>query len=69
EYLVKQYTENKEVNNSWLSAMTDAALSGIDTFNGNIEAVNALTVADVQNYMKQLLDQNNYQIVLLQPAE
>ncbi len=69
EYLVKQYTENKEVNSSWLSAMADAAISGVDTFNGNIDAVNALTVADIQNYMKQLLNQDNYQIVLLQPAE
>ncbi len=69
EYLVKQYTENKEVNSSWLQAMSDAALSGVDIFNGNIEAVNSLTVDDIQNYMRELLGQNNYQIVLLQPAE
>lgn len=70
EYLVKQYTENKEKNESWLSALTSNVISGgVDVFNGNIEAVSSLTVDDIHNYMKQLLDQNNYQIVLLQPAE
>lgn len=66
EYMVKTATENKEKNGAWLGAMSEASLNGVDTFNGDIDVLNAITVDDVNNYMKQLMDQKNYSVVILE---
>lgn len=69
EYLVKTYTANKERNAAWLGAIDNYLTTGVDAFNGNIEMVNAITIADVQDFMKRMNAQNNYRIVVLNPAE
>lgn len=69
EYLVKTYTENREKNPAWLSALLGTAINGVDTFNGNIETVNAITTADVMNFMKDINGQGNYRVVVLDPAK
>ncbi|MDE6267839.1 MAG: insulinase family protein [Muribaculaceae bacterium] len=66
EYMVKTATENKEKNGAWLDAMSGTSLNGVDTFNGNVEVLNGITVDDVNNYMKQLMDQKNYRVVILE---
>ena len=40
----------------------------MDTFNGDIESINAITVKDVQDYMRNLNAQGNYRTVILDPA-
>ena len=48
--------------------MTATTLNGVDTFNGAPEIINSITVADVQNFVKGLLDQNNYRVIVVDPA-
>lgn len=67
EYMVKSQTEAKERNESWLNAMAAWTLNGVDSFNGNTDVLNSITVADVQNFMKRLLDQGNYRAIILNP--
>ncbi len=69
EYLVKNVNANREKNGSWLGAMTSYQLNPVDTFNGAAEVIQSITPDDIQNFMKQLLEQNNYRIVTLDPAE
>lgn len=69
EYMVKSYTEAKEKNGPWLSAITGWCTDGVDTFNGNIESVTAIKTADICSYMTDVLNQKNYRIVVLDPAE
>ena len=69
EYLVKNAKEGKELNSSWLGAISGWTRDGVDIFNGNIDVISSLTVADVQQFVKSILDQNNYRVVLLNPAE
>lgn len=69
EFMAKSYTANKEKNNPWMNAIQSYTLSGVDTFNGNVEAVNSITVDDVKNFMKRLNGQNNYRVVLLEPEQ
>ncbi len=69
EYLVKTYTENKEKNGSWLGSLMGFGINGVDTFNGNIDTVNSITVNDVMNFMKNVNGQDNYRVVVLDPAE
>ena len=68
EYMVKNYTENRELNQPWLNAITGYLVNGVDTFNPAIESMNSITVDDVMNYMKQLNAAGNYSTVVLDPA-
>lgn len=67
EFMVKSSTEEKELNKPWINAMVGTSLNGVDAFNNNIETINALTTADVMAFMKELLSQGNYQVVVLDP--
>lgn len=67
EFMVKSFTENKEKNEAWLYGLAGYQLNGVDTFNGNIEVMNSITVADVQNFMKRLNASGTYRTVVLDP--
>ncbi len=69
EYMVKSLTEGKERNGNWLSAITGWSRDGIDTFNGDVEVINAITADDVKALLAEALRQNNYRTVILRPAE
>ena len=67
EYMIKDATTSLEENNSWAGSIAGWSLNGVDTFNGRADVVNSLTTKDVQDFMKQLLDQNNYRVIVLDP--
>ena len=67
EYMVKTMTEGKEKNGTWLNALGSWQRSGVDTFNGNVDSVNSITIDDVKNFMKELLGQGNYIVVIGDP--
>ena len=43
------------------------ALNGVDVFNGNVELLQSLTPADVQDFMKRINANGTYRIVILDP--
>ena len=69
EYMAKSYTEQKEQNNPWLNAITGWFINGVDTFNGNIDVLNTITVDDVKAYMKALNSDGDRRTVILEPAK
>lgn len=69
EYMAKSFTEAKERNNVWLSALIGYGINGVDTFNGNVEVLNSITVNDVMDFMKKLNAQGNYRTITLDPAK
>lgn len=69
EYLTKTFTEAKEKNSPWLSAIASWVRSGEDTFNNDLEVLGTLTLKDVEKFVKDLLKQGNYRVVVLDPAE
>lgn len=69
EYMVKTARENERKNSSWVSGIAGVALNGVDTFSNAEQDAASVTVADVQNLFKQLLDQNNLRITILEAAE
>lgn len=69
EYMVKAFTENKEKNQAWLSAINGWTINNVDTFNGNVELVNGITEKDVMDFMKNVNKQNNYRVVILDPEK
>lgn len=69
EYMVKSYTEGKEKNRPWLSAIAGWSRDGVDTFNGNVESVSKITTSDVCKFMTRVLDQDNYRVIILDPEQ
>lgn len=69
EFMIKQAADNAEQNSQWTNAITATMLNNVDTFNGQADVINSVTTADIQNYIKELLNQNNYRVYLLEPAE
>ncbi len=67
EFMVKNYADNRELNNGWLNAIVGWTLNGVDTFHGNTESVNSITVDDVKKFVKDLNAQGNYRVVILDP--
>ncbi|MCM1076478.1 MAG: insulinase family protein [Bacteroides sp.] len=68
EYMLKNYTEGREKNAPWLSAILGTLVNGVDTFNDYASVVNAITTQDVMDFMKALNAQDNYRVLTLDPA-
>lgn len=69
EYMVKNATAAKEENSAWDSAIVATSLNGVDTFNGNVEVINSVTVKDVMDFWNAVKAQGNKQLIILNPAE
>lgn len=67
EYMAKEANTNLEDNASWAGSIAGWSSNGVDTFNGRADLINSLTTKDVQNFMRKLIDQNNYRVVVLDP--
>lgn len=67
EYMVKNATSDLEKNESWAGAIAASTLNGVDVFNGRADLVNSITTKDVCDFMRTLLDQNNYRVIVLDP--
>ena len=63
----KNAVSDREKNEAWSGSIAATALNGVDVFNGRDEAIGAITTKDVQNFMRALLDQNNYRVIVLDP--
>ncbi len=69
EYMAKQYAASREENSGWISAIAGVAVNGVDTLNGDTESLQTITEDDVKAFVKAMNDQNNYIVVILDPAE
>lgn len=69
EFMVKSAIESKELNNAWLGSILGWNRLNVDTFNNAEADINAITTADVQNYVKDLLKQGNFRWVVLDPEK
>ena len=70
EYMIKSAKEAMERNEPWLSAIAlGEEFPGIVTVDGAIELYQSLTPEDVKDFMKRLMDQNNYRVVVLDPKQ
>jgi zinc protease len=67
EYMVKNATTDLEKNEAWSGTIAATALNGVDVFNGRTDLINSLTAKDIQDFMRALLNQNNYRVVVLDP--
>lgn len=69
EYMIKNAIEGKEKNSSWLDAIAGTTVNGIDVFNDNVSTLQSITVDDVKTFLRDMMSQGNYRVVVLDPAE
>ena len=69
EYMVKEYTASLKKNSPWMNAIIGYDILPVDTLTNSIADVNAITEADVADFMKQVMKQNNYRVFILEPEE
>lgn len=69
EFMVKNAVQSLEENYPWLTSMSGEVLNGVDTFNGRVDVVNAITTEDLQNYWKEIMGQGKTTVILLEPTE
>lgn len=69
EFMQKEAGEALEKNDEWAGSMSATGINGVQTFLNKADVVKKITVADVQNYMKAFLDQDNFRTVVLDPEE
>ena len=67
EFMVKSYIERSEQNNPWASYIANWTLTGSNNFSKAVDEINAITPADVQNFVKSMNAQDNYRVVILDP--
>lgn len=67
EYVIKNATQNLEDNAYWAGAIAASTINGTFIANEIVDTAKAITCDDVKAFMKSLLDQNNYRVVILDP--
>lgn len=63
EAAVNQLKINREKNGYWMSTLSNYAL-GQSIYEGYAEALNALTLADLNAFMKQLVNDNRIEVIM-----
>ena len=69
EFMVKDAREQLEKNEDWVEAMAATELNGVATFLNAEQTAAAVTTADVMNFWKKVLEGNNRQLIILNPAQ
>ncbi len=68
EFMAKSHKEDLEQNNFWVGAIGGTVRNGVDLSQQYIDTLNAITTADVADFVKAVNSQGNYRVVLLEPA-
>ncbi|WP_294599117.1 M16 family metallopeptidase [Bacteroides sp. GD17] len=69
EFMVKEFTEGLTKNNAWVNNMAAYELLPVNTLTGAIDTLNTITEKDMAEFMKLVMDQNNYRVVVLDPEK
>lgn len=67
EYLTKTNEEGKKQNEEWIGHMVATGINGVNVFMERGDVIPTITVEKVQNFIKQILDQNNFRMIVLDP--
>lgn len=69
EYMLKKYKDNQKENGYWLNNLDEYFYIGVDYTQGYEEAVNSITVKDVQKFAADLVNQGNKITVVMTVPE
>lgn len=69
EYMLKKYKDNQKENGYWLNNLDEYFYTGVDYTQGYEEAINSITVKDVQKFAADLVNQGNKITVVMTVPE
>lgn len=69
EYMVKKFQEDEKTNGYWLSILSTSHFYGEDYHSNYFSTVNALTKDDIKALTKELVSQNNFIEVIMNPKK
>ena len=69
EYLLKDIDDQAKTNYYWLRQINRLRQFGVDTHTDYKKTVQAVTPADICNFMKEVLSQGNRAEIVMMPAE
>ena len=67
EYMLKTNEEALKSNNEWAGSMSAASINGVNVFLGKEQGLKSITTKEVEDFMRQVLAQDNYRVVVLDP--
>jgi zinc protease len=67
EYMNKNYTERLKENSYWLNVLDNRYFYGEDTYTNYINTVNAITPAEIRDFVANLLNQGNKKTIVMMP--
>lgn len=67
EYMLKTNEESLKSNDEWAGSMSATGLNGVNVFLGKEELLKSITTKDVEDFMRQVIAQDNYRVVVLDP--
>ena len=67
EYMNKSYNENLKENSYWMNVLDTRYFYGEDTYTNYIDTVNAITPAEVKDFVANLLNQGNKKTIVMIP--
>ncbi|MFV0417726.1 MAG: M16 family metallopeptidase [Dysgonomonas sp.] len=69
EYMVKKFQEDEKTNGYWLNILSTNHFYGEDNHSNYLSIVNALTKDDIKAVTKELVSQNNFIEVIMNPKK
>ena len=69
EFMLKRFGDQEKSNGYWLNAIDDFYRFGFDGYTGYKQAVEAMTPADICNFMKEFNKAGNHVTVMMLPEE
>jgi len=67
EYMLKTNDEDLKSNTEWAVSMAATGINGVNVFLGKEAVLRSITTKDVQDFMRQVIKQDNYRVVVLDP--
>ena len=67
EYMNKSYNENLKENSYWMNVLDTRYFYGEDAYTNYIDTVNAITPAEVRDFVSNLLNQGNKKTIVMMP--
>lgn len=69
EFMLKSYSEALKKNEAWSTAMAGYELAPVNTLTEAIATLNSITEKEVAQFMKMVMGQNNYRVVVMNPEQ
>lgn len=69
EYMIKKFQEDEKTNGYWLSILSINNFYGEDNYSNYLSIVKALTKDDIKTLTKELISQNNFIEVIMNPKK